>query len=444
MPKIRMERTHHALITEGVQGREQTLTHGKPFWTMMVANLGVGVWLMGVLLSVLNLPFADAMFVLVIGCVLGSALPAATAMLGPKTRLSQMEAGRFSMGRTGKKLPAFLNWAGAIGWDVIVNTFSASALVAVSTQCGFAMPFGLALGLLVVAQMFIGIYGHHLIQDTSKYLGALLGLLFAVIGLIAMHRAGTPTGGDQSSLKNIFSGLVLLIAFNATGWATYTADYTRYLPPKTPGRTVFLAVFGGLFISFFVQVFFGYMCASAVTEQTPEGIVKALQALAGHFSPLVLLVIAVSAIPVNAVNDNSAAYSLMSAGFRFPRPVSAALGAVLGYFICLLASDSFMQFFENFLYLFAHWIAPWAAIILVHWYMVGRKEQITPSGITRGCVIFVAVSALSIFLFSANSLYMGVLSGLFDGVDIGPYIGFVTASLIYYLSLRFWPVRYKT
>ena len=83
MPKIRMERTHHSLITGGVNQQEQTLAHEKPFWVLLVANIGVSVWLMGVLLAGMGLNFTDAMFVLLIGSIIGSTLPAVTAVLGP-------------------------------------------------------------------------------------------------------------------------------------------------------------------------------------------------------------------------------------------------------------------------------------------------------------------------------------------------------------------------
>ncbi|HEU0118213.1 MAG TPA: cytosine permease [Alphaproteobacteria bacterium] len=444
MPKIRMENTQHSLITEGVQSHEQTLATIKPFWVFFVGNIGVSVWLLGVLIAGMGLNFADAMFVILLSSLVGTAFPALTSILGPLTRLSQMEAGRFSLGRTGKKLPAFLNWVGAIGWDTINNVLSGAAFVSFLAVIGLHVPFWLALGVLVFVQMLIGIYGHHLIQDTSQYTGIVLGFFFAVIGIIAMHKTGvTAPTAPAAAPKDVLGAFLLLMAYSAVSWTTYTADYTRYLPAKTSSKKVFTSVFFGLFLSFLALTFFGYVTASAVTEQAPEGVMHALQNLTGKFAPLVLFLIAFNSIPVNAINDNSAAYSLMSAGLKISRPLAAAVGAILGYVICILASSSFVDFYENFLFLFAHWVTPWAAILLVHWFCIGKKEQVTISGITRGSIIFVLVSALSIVLFSANSLYTGLLSNRVGGADIGPYIGFVTAGLIYYVSLKLWPQKYR-
>ncbi len=434
-----MERTHHSLITDGVHDHEQTLEAIKPFWVFFVTNTSIGTWLVGVLLAGMRLDFVEAVFVLLVGGIIGSALPAATAVLGPLTRLSQLEAGRFALGRDGNKFPAFMNWVNAIGMDVINNILSGVALVAFMATFDLHMPFWLALALLVGIQALIGIYGHHLIQESSQYTGALLGLFFIVIGIIALHQTDVaPPPVNHASTKDILSALFLLVAFNIS-YATYTADYTRYLPKNTPSHRVFIPVFAGLFLSLFVFGLFGYLTAATVTQATPEGVMQALQGLTGSFSPLVLFLVAFNSIPSNALNDNSAAYCLMSAGITLSRPISACIGAVLGYIVCLMASNDFIDFFTNFLFLFAHGIAPWAAIILLHWLLIGKRQSQTPSGVTRGCMIFVGVTIASVWLFSANTLYTGLLSDAVGGVDVGPYIGFVLAGLLYGASLKFWP-----
>lgn len=433
--KLRMERTQHSLITEGVLEHEQTLSVERPFWVFFMANIGIAYWLIGDVVASMGLSFSDGMFALFVGSTLGALLPAILAIMGPTSRLSQVEAGRFSLGKEGKKLPAFLNWTGCIGWDVIGNILSAAAFVALLKVFHVDMPTWLALGVLIGIQLLIGVYGHHLIQDIAKYTGGLLGLFFVIIGIIAMHKTSFVNPEHPAAFKDVVSAITLLMACNIS-WAPYATDYTRYLPVKTSNRKIFLAVFSGLFLSLFLLALFGFMTASTIQQQTPTGVMKALQDLSGRFSPLILVFIAFNSIANNAVNDNSAAYSLMSAGLKLSRPVSTIFGGILGYVVCLLATDTFISFFENFLFLFAHWIAPWSAIVLVHWFMKSNKKQSTPSGITSGFVIFFVVSALSIGLFSANSLYTGLLSESVGGVDMGPYIGVFTAAISYYAWLK--------
>ncbi len=286
MANIRMEKTHHSLITDGVSEQEQTLKTNKPFWVFFVGNIGIPTWLMGVLTAGMGVNFADAMFVIVLGNFVGSLIPASVAILGPKSRLSSMESGRFALGSFGKRIPAFLQWIACVGWDCINNLMAASALVLFCVITGISTPLWVVLLVVIGIQMLIGIYGHHVVQDTSKYTGILLGVAFLAIGLIAMHQTpSAPIISAPTQLKDLLSAFVLIVAFNLAGWTTWTADYTRYLPKKTPSKTVFLIIFAPIFVSSIVLMFFGYITAAAVTDQTPDGIMKALQGLSGHFAP---------------------------------------------------------------------------------------------------------------------------------------------------------------
>ena len=438
---IPMEKTHCSFISDGVQESEQTLAIEKPFWVFLGGNTGIATWLIGVLVAGMGLDFVDAMFVIVFGSLVGSALPAVTSVIGPKTGLSQIEASRFALGASGKRLPAFLNWLNAIGWDVINNVISATAFVVLLAHYNITVPMWLALAILVVLQLVIGVYGHHLIQTTGKYTGSLLAVFFIIIGFVSIDKVGLPSALETSTgSSNLVSAFILLSAYNL-GWTTCTSDYTRYLPNSTPHSKVFLLTFMALFLSLTILAIFGYMTASAFATHTPEGVMMGLQKLSGSYAPIVLLVIWFTAIPANAMNDNSAAYTLISFGFKFSRPTSAILGAVIGYVISLFASQSFVEFFEDFLFLFAHWVTPWAAIVLVHWFVYGRHSRYTPKGFTTGFFIMFLVSAISVALFSVNPLYTGVAAQLIDDLDVGPYISFVLVSLIYYLLLRLRIIR---
>ena len=431
-----MERTHHSLITDGVLEQEQTLHVSKPFWVFFAGNIGLPTWLMGVLVAGMGINFAEAMFILILGNAIGAILPATIAILGPRSKLSSIELSRFALGTFGKRIPAALQWIACVSWDSVNNLLAASALVLFCSNLGLPAPLWLILAVMIGIQMLIGIYGHHAVQETSKYTGILLGVAFVAIGLIAMHQTSAVTSeAKPSQLKDLLSAFLLVVTFNQANWTAWTADYTRYLPKKTPFKHIFLVVFSPIFLSSVVLMFFGYVTSSAVAEQTPEGVMRALQGLSGHFAPLVLLLIGVSSTPVNAVNDNSASYSLISTGVKVSRPAAAIFGAALGYGLCLLASSTFIELFENLLSFFAHWIVPWVAIVLVHWFVVGRKGQKTPTGISLGGWLFIVTTALSVILFSANSLYRGPLSSYCGGLDIGPYFGFTFAAVVYYLVL---------
>lgn len=358
-----------------------------------VLNTGIAPWLSGVILAGMGLNLGQAALVIVLGSAVGAALPAATALLGPLSGLSQLEAGRLAFGRIGNRLPALLNWIAAIGWDVIFNSLSAAAIVSLLGRWGMAPPLWAVFAALVAVQLAVGIWGHHLVQSAARWTGIVLGAVFIAVGILAMAKNGLPAGnGPAAGVADVFAALLLVVSFSIT-LAPYASDYTRYLPRSTPSGHVFLSVAGGLFSASVLFFGFGYATAALVAEPSPIGVMSALANLAGPLAPVVLAAVALSSVPCNAVNDTSAAYCLISAGLRVSRPVATIAGAALGFVACLLATDSFVAFFENFLFLFAHGIAPWAAILLVHWLVVGARPSATPAGVGLGTLVFATVTA---------------------------------------------------
>jgi NCS1 family nucleobase:cation symporter-1 len=433
---IPIENTHHSLITDGVAAEDRHLAVSRPFWVFFVLNIGIAPWLLGVIVAGMGLNLRQAALVIALGSVIGAALPATIALLGPQSGLSQLESGRFAFGRIGNRLPAILNWIGAIGWDVVFNSLSAAAIVSLLGRWGMAAPLWAVFAGLVGVQLIIGVWGHHLVQSAARWTGIVLAVVFIVVGVLAVAKNGLPTtNGPAAGLADVFAALLLVVSFSIT-LAPYASDYTRYLPRSTPSGQVFLSVFGGLFVGSALFVSFGYATAALIADPSPVGVMSALANLVGPLAPVVLAAVALNSAPCNAVNDTSAAYCLISAGIRVSRPVATIAGAALGFVVCLVATDSFVAFFENFLFLFAHGIAPWAAVLIVHWLIVGARQDETPAGISLGAVVFVVVSAASIALFSANSIYTGVASPLVGGADIGPYLGFAVAAMAYAIGFK--------
>ena len=434
---IRMEDTHVELVESGVRPEEQTMTIEKPFWAFFTTNMVIAVWLVGIFIAGFGLNLWQSVIVIVLGNVLGSIPLGLIAEMGPRTRLSQVEGSRLSLGKMGTRVSAILNWIDAVGWDAINNIPSAAALVALLVIYGFTLPFWLALAFIVVLQMLIGIYGHHLVQIVAKYVGWLFFAVVIACAVGIVSRGYHSTVHEIPSLKNFIMAFSLVVA-GTMSFAPYVSDYTRYLPADIPARKPFWAVLGGSVISATILECFGVLIASSVADQTPTGLVTALSSMAGVFAPAVLAIIAISAIPANAFNDNSAAYCLISAGIRLGRPVSAALGAIISFTAAAWGNGRFAETFENFLFFIFYWMAPWTAIVLVHWFMAGRHQPSHPfsRGWTIGATIFVVTTVLTVLLFSASPLCTSPIAKALNGVDIGYYVGFIIAGIWYAIALK--------
>jgi len=445
---LRMEGNGPGVVTSPVPAAERTMRIDRVFWSHFAPNLGPGGWVVGVLLVTLGLNFRQALLAILLGNLIGALPVALAAAIGPVTGLPQMEASRRVLGQRGVRLPSFLNWMYCVGWDAVNNVPAAAALIALLALGGMAPPFWLALGVLAAIQMAASIYGHHMVQALQKYLGGLLLVAFAVIGLLGARHAslppGPPPGGHPAGLPVFLLATAILASFNLS-WASYSSDYTRYLPADTsPRRIVWLAL-AGLLLSAVPFQLLGLLTASGVGDASPTAVIASLQHAAGGLGPVVLAAIALSSITGNSFNDNTASYSLISAGIRVPRVLAAVITATLGYGIAVFGAGHYAELYTSYLIVTLYWIAPWIGIVLADWYLVGTRRKGAPDlaatdrgppGWTPAATIFVVTAVLTIALFSVSDLYTGPIARLLGGADVGYYFGFFGAGLLYVSSVR--------
>ncbi len=427
-----MEESGAGSVSQPVPAARKTMRLDRVFWSHFSPNLGPGGWVTGVLLVHLGLGFWSGLAAILVGNLVGALPVAFAAAIGPVTGLPQMEASRRALGRQGLRLPAFLNWIYCVGWDAVNNVPAAAALLALLALGGFGPPFWLALGVLASIQMVASIYGHDVVQALQKYLGAILLVTLGGIGLLVLTRSGgLPTAPHWPTLPTFILATAILASFNLS-WASYSSDYTRYLPADSdPPKVVWLALAGLLGSAVPFQLL-GLLTASATGEASPTAVIANLTHQSGLLAPVVLAAIALSSITGNAFNDNTASYSLISAGIRVPRVLAAIVTASIGYVLAVAGAGHYADLYANYLVVTLYWIAPWIGIVLSDWYLVrDRRDGADPPGWTTGATIFVVTAVLTIALFSVSDLYTGPVARLLGGADIGYYVGFVAAALWY-------------
>ena len=430
---LRMEGTGPEIVTEPVPAAQRTMRIDRVFWSHFAPNLGPGGWVVGVLLVTLGLGFRQGVLAILLGNLIGALPVALAATIGPATGLPQMEASRRVLGQRGIRLPSLLNWLYCVGWDAVNNVPAAAALIALLALAGPAPPFWLALGVLAGAQMVASIYGHHVVQALQKYLGGLLLAVFAVIGALGLRGGGVPHAAHPVSLPTFLLATAILASFNLS-WASYSSDYTRYLPADTPRPRIVRLALAGLLLSAVPFQLLGLITAAGIGEATPTAVIAHLQHTAGWLGPVVLAAIALSSITGNSFNDNTASYSLISAGIRVPRVLAAIVTATLGYVIAVFGAGRYAELYTSYLVVTLYWIAPWIGIVLADWYLIGSRPRAVPPGWTRAATIFAVTAVLTIALFSVSDLYTGPVARLLGGADIGYYVGFFGAGLLYLLS----------
>jgi purine-cytosine permease-like protein len=365
-----------------------------------------------------------------------------------------MVASRGAFGFLGNILPAGLNTVtGAFGWFIVNSVSGSFALLAL---VGLPITwFWLGFLVIVVAQVAIATLGHNLIHVFERWALPLLGAVFGLACLfifinghydIAYNAKAPLASGEIGGWLLVFTA-----AFGyAAGWNPYAADYTRYLPPDTDRRMVGLWAALGVFISCVVLEMAGAVLVTVAGTKWGQSDIPTQQlqhAMPNFIYYLSLLCIAVGAVCANAINIYSGTMSLVALGIREMgmtlrqrRAVIAVVAGVIGYFGGLyLESQNYQGKYEFFLLLISYWIAPWLAVVLVdYWQRRGDygDESIfydTKYQRWQGFAAMAIGLVVSVFLFSNNALYLGVVPKANPQFgDLTFIVGFVLTAAIYY------------
>ena len=402
--------------------------HGSPrelFGLWFSANAEIATWMVGVFaVALYGTTLAGAALGLTIGNLIGFALLGILATFGPRYGVPQMVASRLVFGRYGNALPAALSFLAGVGWFAINTVFGAYALQTITH-----LPYGLALALMLAAQIVLAVYGYNLIHWFERVSAVLLAAGFTLLGVITFSRADWHAAFNAhapAASGGEIGGIILATALGfsyATGWVPCASDYSRYLPEQTDPRRVWRYSFLGCVIPCIVLEIMGAATVTAVhgvnlaTASPTQAIASLLGS--GIIATLVLLTVVLGTLTANCMNLYSGAMAALVVKFpaqswRAPLLTASIFGAltaalfaqahipapavlvyalgvalvvlfvaryrlrrwraavVVGILGALLATggghpDQTAQLYTNFLLLLSYWASPWAAVVFVDW-----------------------------------------------------------------------------
>lgn len=418
--------------------------HGRPLdllWTWISPNMEFATIFVGVLaIAAFGLSFGQAVVAIVVGTGLGSATMGVLSASGPRTGLPQMILSRIGFGRLGNVLPAGLNalTAGA-GWFAVNSVSGALALASLTH-----LPKGVALAIVVAAQLLLAFVGHNLIQAFERYVVPLLAVVFVIAAVVIFSKA-RPGALHQHAGSGGFL-LMLGASFGyAAGWNPYATDYTRYLPARASRLRTGLFAGSGVLVSCVLLEIVG--AAAVSIPGLPVGdwfganpATLFTTPLATPLADLTLLAIAIGAVAANALNVYSGAMSFLALGIRLPLSLRRALAAVaFGIVGTILAATSLNDpaRYEDFLLVIAYWIGPWLGVVLTdqllrHGKRVGGLPFDRSHNPVGGAVAMLAGMAASIPLFSNQTKFVGFVARHHPGLgDLAFEVGFLVTALVY-------------
>src|SRR6267142_7017000 len=169
----------------------------------------------------------------------------------------------------GVVVPATLQWLSSIAWDALVGLFGGEALAVL-----LGIPFWIAALIVLGVQGVVGFFGYELIHRMQAVLTVVLFTTFVVfaVKLVGEHDVITPASVVGADLVGAFV-LEVTIAFSiAVSWASYAADFSRYLPADSSGARVFGYTFAGIVSAYIFVQGIGIAAGDVVSEHTAEGV----------------------------------------------------------------------------------------------------------------------------------------------------------------------------
>lgn len=425
-----------SIETHGIAPIPEDQRYGTPrrlfsVWFAPQVNM-TGVFT-GTLAIVLGLGFWLGMLAMLIGTILGSLVVGYLSTWGPRTGAGQLPNARMAFGST-VTIPAGLQWLSSIAWDALVGLFGGEAL---SVLLG--IPFWSAVLIVLGVQGVVGVFGYELIHRLQAVLTVVLFATFLVftVKLVGGHEIVTPAAVAGADLVGAFV-LEVTIAFSlAVSWATYAADFSRYLPADVSAARVFGFTVAGLTLGYVFVQGIGIAAASLVGEHTAEGVQSVMGG--GALGALALLVIAVASIGSGVMNDYSGSLALQTVGVRVRRPVSAIIVTVLafGLILWLHAADTATRF-TDVLLLVSYWIPAFVAVVVIDWRIRAKgRSTVNPAlestdrrDAAAALIVFVVSYAVAI-PFMNTSLIQGPVAAAWHGADIAYFVNLAVATALY-------------
>ena len=422
------------------------------FWIWAGANIAPINWVLGALGIVLGLGFWETVLVLAVGNALGVVIFGAFVLMGQRTGVTQMVLTRSAFGRRGAYLPALFQMIIATGW-IAVNTWIILDLTAALLEkLGIpGTPFAKVVLVLVIMAVQVGLatLGFYAIRTFEKYTVPITLVILVAMSVVAWTSgdinwgfAGEAEGADRwTAMSQVMTAIG--VGWGIT-WLAYASDYSRFVPRTVPRKKLFWAGAMGQFVPVLWLGILGASIATTGTGADPAVII--VQTFGALAVPVLLLVIH-GPIATNILNVYSMSVTALAMDIRVPRHVLALAVGVLAtaFTTYLVFAGSVAEQLDFWLASVVAWVSPWAAIMLVHYYVI-RREEIdvdalyqSPSESRVGDVSWAAMTSLLVglvvtwmFLYGLVEPLQGPVARALNGLDLSWLAGMLTAGLLYY------------
>jgi NCS1 family nucleobase:cation symporter-1 len=433
---------------------ERYLTLQKLFLFWVGANAYLIFFTYGTTAIILGLSLWQALVVIVIGNVFWW-IVALGSIGGPRSGLPTMTFSRAPFGVLGNRINSFLAWIVALGFEALNTLLGAFGLIALFGELGWKNSAGpgkiLATVIVLSLSIVIAVIGHSLMVYAQQFFAVALTAALVLVFFYTVGNVNWSAGqATPLSTGETFGVMLIAMAIVVSGPLSYLfncADYSRYLPSKTPSRPIFWTVYAG---SGGIVLFLCVLGAILATQTDLTDPVGGVKPLVPTWLFIVFIIAAVGgAISNNIVTFYSSGLTLQSLGIPLLRWKATLVDSVIAtatVLYVLFVSD-YTSYILDFLSFLNIWIGPFGAIWIVdgllrRWrYDAGDIHSTAPSGRyhyrsgfnIKGLAALAAGMAVGALTINAP-VFEGYLSRtlLWDG-DLGWLLPWVISGALYYV-----------
>ncbi|HEY6379961.1 MAG TPA: cytosine permease [Candidatus Dormibacteraeota bacterium] len=436
----------------GLEPVPDSRRHGHPrelFFIWAAALADFFSFLAGaILISLFGLGVLDSVLVLVAGALAGAALLGPLSVTGVRTGMPQIMFSRLVFGRRGAAIGGLLTMLIAIGWfayDCAIAVFTARTLPIFGGEPPTAVQL-LMLFAMVAGCVAVAVWGHRTITVFQTVQAPTFMLICLGIAIALWPRFNLGLGSSLSGGAHVAA---MLAGFTATfaliiSWATYAADYSRYLPRQSNAVAVSAYAGAGSLVTLVACGLLGI----AVQSIDPTNLNIAaiiVDGIPAWFAWVFVAFIVVAEMSSNYMNVYTAALSGLAIGIPARRWQAAlTLGSVGGAFATyVLIRNDFLGTYLNFLTVTYVWFPAWCIVVLVDYRRrrarLDESEATAPlrswaEGWRWPALLAFAVGTLATLLFYNNqSFFVGRAAWLFGNLpaDISSFVGVVVTYVAY-------------
>jgi purine-cytosine permease-like protein len=360
---------------------------GKPLdlaWMWAGALFNVEYVTYGALLVVaFDLRFWQAAVVTLIGN-LSYFVTGLASLHGPKAGTAGFTVSRAMFGPNGARIVAIFNWLTQVGFEVLGLYLVVAAGLALLNKAGVGTSDGLRWVLIVVAasiQLLLPLLGHGTILRALRVMLLPFIVMFILLAILALPKAHLGAG-HNASWAMMMGGLALMFSTGGFSWTMNASDYSRYLPRDANPRQIVWAVGLGGFVPGTLCVLLGAAVATAVASAS-DPIAGLPHAFAGWFIWPYLILVLFQLFAINSLDLYTSGLTLQAVVPGIRRWQCVLLDTVVAGILTAIAvfSTGFYTFVTDFTLFMLIWIAPWATIYIVDYFL--RRGRYSPRGLMR-------------------------------------------------------------